>query len=758
MMMLFAWLASGCGEATEKSGVIESATPSSVEEWKAQRKQLNATLWSDETAAKHHEQVLVVLWDRLLAAKGDSAATRRALSSIAFDELSVGTPVLAQRLDHDVEWHHFDSPTHGLEPEQWSELLGRLSQGGYELVQSEWHHARFVPPSDTSPARSWVSIVLHILDPRAQERIVVDGALVIEWSGAEDESGLPIPASIDATQLRLLKRSGEPGFRKIFGYVARRGAEASRLHPILIYDLDRDGFDDILSVGGQRVLWNLGKQGFRDAPLVERVYRLMEAGVVADLDGDANVDLLAARGRGDLALYRGDASGRFPSEPDITELEEPLLGPSVLSVGDVDGDGDLDVWLGQYKPPYTGGQMPTPYYDANDGHPSYLLINDGSGKLSDGTEAAGLASKRFRRTYASSLVDLDEDGDLDLLVVSDFAGVDLWTNDGSGHFTDANETVLADRHIFGMSASFADYDLDGRLDFFVAGMASTTARRLEDLGLSRDQDEDARAMRMRMAFGNRMYLSKNEGWSEPAFSADVARTGWTWGTTALDFDNDGDPDIFAANGHKSGESTQDYCSNFWTHDIFDAASTPDPTLASFFAEETAGLASGQESWDGYQKNHLLMNREGSSFVNVAFLLGVADEFDSRSAVSTDIDRDGRMDLVVVEDVGDGSEKLHIYRNQLETSNHWIGIRLVEEGGESPVGASVRVRTPSRSYIGRIITGDTLMGQHAPMLHFGLGPEDAVESIEVRWPSGRVRTMLSPPVDRYHLIRHAETDR
>jgi hypothetical protein len=406
--------------------------------------------------------------------------------------------------------------------------------------------------------------------------------------------------------------------------------------------------------------------------------------------------------------------------------------------------------------------MPSPYYDANDGHPAYLLKNDGAGRFTDATEAAGLTEKRFRRTYASSFVDLDDDDDLDLLVVSDFSGIDLYHNDGSGHFVDANDSIRSDRHLFGMSASFADYDLDGRLDFFVAGMASTTARRLEALGLPRADEAEARDMRMRMAFGNRMYLATDTGWSEPEFSADVARTGWTWGTTAFDFDNDGDPDIFAANGHQSGESTQDYCANFWTHDIFDGDSTPNESLASLFDQTTAGFAEGRESWDGYQKNHLLMNRGGLGFTNVAFLLGVADEFDGRSAVSGDLDRDGRVDLVVVESLGDEREKLHIYRNQLDTGHHWIGVELREEGGGlSPVGAKVVVHTADRDYVGRVMTGETLMGQHSTTLHFGLGTETEVEAIEVHWVSGDSRRVRDPAIDRYHRIRGRElatTDR
>ncbi len=745
-------LASGCGGDSEPA----TSQPSSLREWEEHRSRMDETVWGDETLAQEHEQALVALWDALLAAKGDSDATLSVLSSLDFGTLKVGTQRWIDEIDHGISRYAFGEPSRELAPRDWAELLQGLASRGYELVQSEWHHARFSPASSGRAASSIVNIVLHVTEGSPNQRLTVEGEVAIVWSGLRDTRGNPIPESIDATRLRLSRRDGVPGFQQVFGFATRHEGELSRLHPILLYDLDHDGLDDIVLVGGRRVLWNLGSRGFRDAPLTDRSYLLTEAGLIADFDGDAHPDLLAARARGDLVLYRGDGRGLFRDEPLVVAFEEPLRGPSVLTAGDVDGDGDLDVWLGQYKPPYVGGQMPTPYYDANDGHPAYMLINDGAGRFTPATESAGLAAKRFRRTYASSFVDLDDDGDLDLLVVSDFAGVDLYHNDGSGRFLDANDSFRSDRHLFGMSVSFADYDLDGRLDFFVAGMASTTARRLEALGLSRADQPEARAMRMRMAFGNRMYLASDAGWREPEFHADVARTGWTWGTTAFDFDNDGDPDIFAANGHQSGESTKDYCSNFWTHDIFDGDSTPNESLASLFDVTTAGLARGRESWDGYQKNHLLMNRGGLGFTNVGFLLGVADEFDSRSAVSGDLDRDGRVDLIVVESLGGEREKLHIYRNQLDTGNHWIGVELREEGeGFSPVGAKVVVQTAGRTHVARVMTGDTLMGQHSTTLHFGLGAETHVDAIEVHWVSGASRRLADPAIDRYHRIRGRE---
>jgi hypothetical protein len=310
-----------------------------------------------------------------------------------------------------------------------------------------------------------------------------------------------------------------------------------------------------------------------------------------------------------------------------------------------------------------------------------------------------------------------------------------------------------------MSASFADYDLDGHLDFFVAGMASMTARRLEAMGLGRAERPDMQKMRMPMAFGNRMYLASDDGWQEPDFREQVARTGWTWGTTAFDFDNDRDPDLFAANGHISGTSTKDYYVNFWCHDIYDGVSEPNEALGLLMAKRMEGLSAGAESWDGHQKNQLLMNLEGDGFVNVAFLLGVAGSFDSRSAVSGDLDLDGRVDLVVVEDRGLNGQGLHIYRNRLETGNHWIGIRLLEEGnGISPVGASVSVRTAEQTHVGRITTGETVVGQRSTTLHFGLGSSTRVESIEVRWPNGMTRIVHDPEIDRYHRIEAPSGDR
>jgi len=149
--------------------------------------------------------------------------------------------------------------------------------------------------------------------------------------------------------------------------------------------------------------------------------------------------------------------------------------------------------------------MPSPYYDANDGYPAVLLRNDGKGKFTDITDSAGLGVKSKRRSYSSSFVDFDEDQDMDLIVVSDYAGFDVYLNDGKGKFTDVTDDFGLDRHFFGMGHTFDDFDGDGKLDFYVIGMSSTTARRLAELGVGRQDLQKHTEMRDAMGYGNRMF-------------------------------------------------------------------------------------------------------------------------------------------------------------------------------------------------------------------------------------------------------------
>src|SRR6185295_4130024 len=127
---------------------------------------------------------------------------------------------------------------------------------------------------------------------------------------------------------------------------------------------------------------------------------------------------------------------------------------------------------------------------------------------------------------------------------------------------------LYNRHGFGMGICFADFDHDGALDFLMIGMSVPTVDRLEFMKLGRDDFRDRTEKRVDMAYGNRAYVLRGNNWNKPSFGDQLAKTGWSWGTTAFDFDNNGMTDVYVTNGHISGESVEDYEPHIWTHDIY----------------------------------------------------------------------------------------------------------------------------------------------------------------------------------------------
>ena len=171
----------------------------------------------------------------------------------------------------------------------------------------------------------------------------------------------------------------------------------------------------------------------------------------------------------------------------------------------------------------------------------------------------------------------------------------------------------------------------------------------------------------------------------------MSRSGWSWGTTTFDFNLDGSPDIYVANGNESYESAQDYCTTFWTHDIYAGDSRPDPTLDRFFKKLQGGGATGS-SWNPFEKNVLFMNLDGEGFLNVSFLMGTASEADSRSVVSEDLDNDGRPDLLFISvDLLQFKKTLHVYQNLWPEDNNWIGVHLPD--GEVSRPWELRSRSP-----------------------------------------------------------------
>ncbi len=714
-----------------------------VRHLESHREELDKTVWANERLAQEHEVPFIDLWDSIRGAADNSIPMKR----FGFRELRLGLPKSPETLKNEVIVTRFSSGGDILDHASWGKWLDDLRNQGYRLSQCEFHHSQFTPRKEGST--STMQSVFHVVNDRTGGRWILKGPLQVQWAAPAGPGSRLEIVSMDASGMVMYFRGGQPAFSETpLNPVLKRGG-ASRL---LVYDVDRDGDSDLAMLSDNRFLRNRGDGTFDASPLLSRPGQDVTTGIIADVTGEGIADLVQSEGKF-LVLHRGMPNGTFSDG-------QPIAGPSpdlsgcAFTAGDVNADGSLDLFIARYRNPYFGGQLPTPYFDADDGYAAHLLINDGFGGFSDGTELSGLSGKKIhRRTYGASLIDLDDDGDLDLLVVSDFSGIDIYANDGKGRFTDVTATAVDERSLFGMSHCFADLDKDGRSDIFVTGMSSTTARRLEGLGLGRKEFPQHDEMRAKMSYGNRVYC-KGDGFSykQPQFKDDVARTGWSWGVVPIDFDCDGDIDLYIANGHSSRKTAKDYCTTYWCHDIYSGTSQYDPVLNLGFQKNfSKGI-----SWNGFEHNVLFMNSGGTSFHNVSFLMDTSLEEDCRSVITDDLDGDGRMDLIIEEDLAIPEANNGHYRilmNRWKGQNHWLGIRLREEGkGISPMGATITVDTAAGRLVHKVTSGDTFRSQHAPNAHFGLGSTDQVRLITVRWLNGHERTITDPAIDRYHDIR------
>ncbi len=730
----------------------------------SERARLDATVYKQEELAQKHEEVVVGFWDAFRPAKDKWAVVEK----LFLGPVKLGKVKEEKSHDWGIREVVYFGDGVELDKEGWRKWIGELKAKGVKLMETEWHQQEFKEEGGV-----FISIFGFLVHAEGEggKRWVVKGKAKMTWSKEKDARGQAQLAHLDVSDLYVLERSGGVAFEHLFTIdpgkenpnpdkrFVREGQKQVVDMPLLVYDLDRDGLSEIVVAGGNLVYRNKGGGKFVSEPFLKDNLLVCSTAVLGDFNGDGVVDFFGVPYGGQPTFIAGETGGRFSSGSVVSPMASGAMANAAsCTTGDVDGDGDLDIFVSQYKNPYLGGQMPTPYYDANDGFPSFLLLNDGKGHFVDGTENAGLSAKRNRRTYSSSFVDLDGDGDLDLVVVSDFSGMDVYFNDGRGKFEDRTEMLGGDRHSFGMSHAIADFDGDGRLDVYMTGMGSTTARRLEKMGVGKAGGEAMTAKRMPMGYGNRLFLGGEKGALKQAVYNDgVSRSGWSWGSTAWDFDNDGDRDIFVANGHMSRKSAKDYCTTYWRHDIYAGNSKHNPVMEVLFAESQKGFV--DVSWNPFEHKVLFMNEGGGKYLNVAYLLGMGFEYDGRCVVSEDLDGDGKTDMLVSElrwdsATGDKHPFVHVYRNRFESGNNWVGVRLEERGGGVQAhGARVVVkRAGGVEEVSAMVSGDSFASQHSFGRVFGLGKAAGVESIEVRWGGGKVSRLEKPAMNQHHLIR------
>ena len=217
----------------------------------------------------------------------------------------------------------------------------------------------------------------------------------------------------------------------------------------------------------------------------------------------------------------------------------------------------------------------------------------------------------------------------------------------------------------------------------------------------------------------------------------------------FDFDNDGDRDIYVGNGHISGKSAKDYCSQFWRHDIYAGSSQEDPKLAKLFLKLQSDFGDNG-SWNGFEHNCLLSNT-GQGFDQIAFLVGLGHEFDTRAVVADDIDANGLVDLLIVQRPRGRPAVLQVWKNYLSNAGNWIGVNLPDRKNQLTPGTRVKLYAADVQQVAVVVNGDSFNCQSASTVHFGLGKVEQVDRIEVTRPNSKTISIINPNIGAYHSV-------
>ena len=489
---------------------------------------------------------------------------------------------------------------------------------------------------------------------------------------------------------------------------------------VAFFDFDNDGWMDIFTV-------NSGNADFYTpaAPLKNALYKnnrdgtftdvTDKAGVaggqqfgmgcaIGDYDNDGYPDILVtAYGR--CTLYRNNGNGTFADVTDKAGLAAPGWTTSAVWF-DYDNDGKLDLFLCSFvefslkSNVFCGdNKLGKRFYcipRVFKGTPSLLYHNNG-----DGTFTEVSAGTDIQRAIGKGLgvvsTDINNDGLMDLFVANDTVQNFLFVNRGKGKW---DEIALAAEVGFsangtprsGMGVDAADFDQDGRQDLFVANVDQ------EMFSLYRNDGNE--------------FFSDIAG---PQGVAQATRLLSGWGLKFFDYDNDGEVDLFLANGH------------------------PDDMIEKYSQQVR------------YKEPLLLFHHDGTKLVNVSDQAGPAftKMFPARGLAVGDYNNDGRLDVLI----GNNGGAPLLLKNNV-AGNHWLGIKLQGTAcNRDAVGALITWSASGKKRSRFKSNGGSYLSSHDMREVLGVGQAAKIDSLEIKWPlpSGRVERFTDVPIDRYVTI-------
>jgi hypothetical protein len=547
--------------------------------------------------------------------------------------------------------------------------------------------------------------------------------LAAEFARSSDPTkpAISAPIFVDVT-----RESGLSAFRNVQGDAAAKPHILEVMGGgVAFLDYNRDGNLDILLVRGSTIEGFLrggspvcalykgdGKGRFADATAAAGMaaHGWGQGVAVADYDNDGWDDIFIAAYGPDF-LYRNHGDGTFEEVAQKSGVNDLRWGLGA-AFGDIDRDGDLDLYVTNYLE-YPLDRMPERDTSCNyrgfqvfcgprglPGSRDALYLNDGKGKFHDVAVERGIDPDKL---YGLGVViaDYDNDGWPDIFIANDLTANLLYHNLGHGKFEEvsvlANAAFSDDAVEQGsMGVDFGDFNNDGWLDLYYSNSSYETNTLLDN---NRD--------------GSFTHVTNAAGHGSPSY----LYVGW--GTAFADLDNDGWEDLLVVNGHLYPEA-----------DRFEM-----------------GLR--------YKQRPLLfMNQGGKTFGEAGERAGLTAVMKSRGLAFGDYDNDGDLDSIV----NNLDDAPVLWRNDEKTGNHWLLVRCIgSASNRSAVGARVVLRAGKLRQTREIKAGTSYLSSNDLRVHFGLGTRYSIDSVEVRWPSGKSDKIENLKADRVLVIEEGKKE-
>jgi len=518
---------------------------------------------------------------------------------------------------------------------------------------------------------------------------------------------------------------------------------------IAAVDYDNNGFYDLFIPDGveSKLFRNRGDGTFEDVTAAAGLSGLdgVSVATFADYDNDGFKDLFVSRTFQPNQLFHNNGDGTFTDVTRESGIGEDSC-TTVAAWADYDNDGFLDLYVGRYLDPRK--DIPTTFY-ARNGEPNQLYHNNGDGSFTNVTAKAGVGERGLCLGVVWG--DFNDDGYPDLYVVNDFGRKTLYRNNKNGTFTDITVKSRTLAYGAGMSASFVDYDNNGKFDLYVTHIRSDHAWFAEaptvkrymlkcfaqgtwktDMPLYsqilRQSGRDFVRVFKQMASGNTLLRNNGDGtFEDVTIEATANPPGWFWGASFADFDNDGHQDLYIANGwvynDRDTEIELEFLNNVVTNQ-----NTYKTGL--YFNPEHFG----HSSWHGWERNRYLRNNGDGTFLELGHATGTDLILNSRGVAVADFWNRGVMDIAV----SASTDRHALLRNERGLERNWLQVELVgTRSNRDAVGARLTLYVGAEQQSREVVLGDGYASQNSLRQHFGLNRHSVVDKLVVRWPASGI---------------------